>query len=384
MTGAQAQAYAEVLAAEGVVAEAEAIAAATAGGSTLDGSALLPSTTKVTVVAFGSLHSDGRSDPQPLAGVTIIAFPGRPWHEWWSALTGGDFDKGSLPGNLDTTIGLYAGAQFHADEQQVLRTPGAVVSTTGTDGTAVMWLNPGRSYHLCVLSPDAEGLIAGCEYDFRSDTHYSNSPGGLIPDVHGAAMVYFSRGRAYLGAVRDVGDDTSTLWLNRSYWFQQIAESVFGSDLTAPAARPAPSPKPQPGEATVDFYSGLNIHRGDMMALVEDSQIGAWWDTIHTATIDKPGSPLDAATLESLPAILVPLQPDPTVYEDFLANVTVDAGVYLVCWLYSKSPIDGVERYTLDLCTYEELPAGSHSYLNLGYLENFRYLTNNRGYDPQQ
>ena len=67
------------------------------------------------------------------------------------------------------------------------------------------------------------------------------------------------------------------------------------------------------------------------MALIEDSRVGEWWDAISAATIHDPhwGPRLprvDAAAVESAPATLVPLQPDPAVYEDFLATVTVDAG----------------------------------------------------------
>ena len=331
---------------------------------------------RVRVVAFGSLDGDGRSNPRPLAGVTIVAIPGRSWWAWWSALVGRDLREDPLPGNLDRQIGLPVGGQFRSDAQQILRTPGAVVSTTGAAGTADIWLNPGGDYHVCVLSPDVEGLIAGCEYDFRPYTYRTDSSYGLNPSASGeAAMAYFSHGRAYLGVVRDTQ--------RGHFWFQQIAQSVFGPDLIAPAVNPATQPGPQPGTATVDFLSDQDLRWGQWMALIEDSQVGAWWDTVSAATIAENGGPLDTA-VESSPAILVPLRPDPAVYEDFLATVTVDAGVYLVCWLRKFVPGGGVQVYVINVCVYEEFPAGSHSYLNPGYLEIYPYLYNVQGYDPEQ
>ena len=293
-------------------------------------------------------------------------------------MIGGDIRDDPLPGNLDRDIGLPLGAQLHADAQQVLRGPGAVISTTGADGTADMWLEPGSGYQVCVVSPDAEGLIAGCEYDFLPDTNHTDWVDGLRPLSHDVAMVYFSHGRAYLGVVRDT---------QRAYfWFQQIAESVFGPDWSAPAAANLPTPsQPRPGQATIDFVSSLHTNRVEM-ALIKDSQVGAWWDAIHAATIGEyqyQPAP-DAATVESSPALLVPLQPDPTVFDEFLATVTVDAGVYLVCWLNKRDSSDGVSYYGLDVCVYEEFPAGSHSYLQPGYGETYRYLTNIRGYVPEQ
>ena len=182
---AEAKAHAEALAAQGwpagVVADAEAIAAALAGLEAEGSSGEfepVPPTPKVRVVAFGSLEGDGRSDPRPLAGVTIIAIPYSSWWAWWGAMIGGDFRDDPLPGNLDRRIGLPLGGQLHADAQQVLSGPGAVISTTGADGTADMWLEPGRGYQVCALPPDAEGLIAGCEYDFLPDTRHTDSKRG--------------------------------------------------------------------------------------------------------------------------------------------------------------------------------------------------------------
>ena len=387
---AQAEAYAEALAAEGwpeeVVVEAELLARAGLEAAGSSGEFVpVPAAPRVRVVAFGSLDGDGRSDPGPLAGVTVIAVPDRSWSEWWSAIIGLDLYDDPLPGILRPEIALPVGGQLHADEQQVLSGPGAVVSTTGADGTAEMWLNPGDRYAVCVLSPDVDGLIAGCEYDFWPGTR-THDPGGLFPLVHDAVMVYFSHGRAYLGRVRDIDDPTDYYELNHSYWFQQIAQSMFSPDWSAPAVNPAPQPQPQPGRATIDFYSFDNLSPGQVMAFIEDSRVGAWWDAISAGTIHAHviHARVDAATVESSPAILVPLQPDPAVYEKFLATVTVDAGVYLVCWLDEAHPVDGVENYDILLCVYEEFPAGSQSYLNPGPSENYHFMTNNRGYNPER
>ncbi len=236
---------------------------------------------------------------------------------------------------------------------------------------------------VCVLSPDVEGLIAGCEVDFYADTQEDSLNGLFAGDHVEVVMVYFSHGRAYPGMVRDVDYNTpeNAYWLSRSYWFEQIARELFGADWSTPTANPTPRRNPRPGQATVDFYSAQSLAPGQAMALIEDSRVGAWWDLLRTVTIDKPHPHPAAAILESAPAILVPLQPDPSVYEKFLATVTVDAGVYLVCWLYFY---DGAERFTTEVCAYEEFPAGSHSYLSPGYGEIVYYLTHTRNYDPQQ
>ena len=316
----------------------------------------------VEVLAFGSLHGDGRSDPSPLAGVTIIAIPQGSWGAWWEAV-GRDLEEDPVP-HLYGGIGLHPGAQFQAEAHQILGVPGAVTSTTGADGTAQLRLDPGRRYRVCALSPDAPGLIAGCEYDFEPDIHNYNG-GFLLRPNWKALMVYFSHGRAYIGAARHISDPTNPYFFSRAYWFQQIAEDVFDRDWTGPtfAANPPPRLQPPPGKANIDFYGldGLDASR-EAMALIEDSQIGAWWDSFADGLIDS-----------TTPVTLVRLNHDPTVYEGFLGTATIDVGAYLICWLardvWRGTVGGGARAYLIDLCFYEEFPAGSHSYLHTYILD---------------
>ena len=321
----------------------------------------------VEVLAFGSLHGDGRDDPEPLAGVAVIAIPGdRSVVTWLNALVGVDDESDPIAGVFSKSPGvLHTGAQFRVDARQVLATPGVVITTTGDDGTAQLRLDPDMGYSVCVLSPDDQDLIAGCESEFSPDFYYSR--GLLSASRFGAVLVYFSYGRGYVGAARNYYNHFSEF-----YWFQRIAEDVFDRDWPGPEfeTRPAPRPKPPPGKASIDFYSDQNL-RGDVVAIIEDSQIGAWWDTFH----DKRIPPhlgyryADIATLESTPASLVTLAPDPSVYEEFQGTVTVDAGAHLVCW----------RTGLLLLCVYEEFPAGSYTYFTPYFIETEYYLPKGKG-----
>lgn len=327
----------------------------------------------VEVLAFGSLHGDGRDDPQPLAGVPVIAIPrDRTVVRWLNALVGVDVESDPVTGvfQKESTV-LHRGAQFRVDAQQILASPGVVITATGADGTAQMRLDPGVRYSTCVLSPDDRGLIAGCESSFRPDFYGL----GALYAQYEAVLVYFSYGRAYVG----VGEANLL-----PYWYQQIAEDVFDRDWAGPdfGTGPVPRLEPSPHEASIDFYSQENLS-GNVMALIEDSQIGAWWDTFHNKLVPPhiDYRYVDAATLESTPATLVPLRADPSVYEEFLATVTIDAGVHLVCWM-EKS--DSREVFGPKLCVYEDFPAGSHSYLSPYFIEIDHYLTKTRGKGPAQ
>ncbi len=364
-------AYAEALAAEGwseeVVAEAEARAAALEDEGSSGEFVPVPPKPMVRVLAFGSVHGDGRSEPEPLPGVTVAAVPSRRWGDWWATLTGLDFSDGTVPGIFyNGKFRLPPGAQYHGDTQAALRTSGVVAATTDVDGTAELWLNPGRFYYVCALSPETEGLIAGCELSFSPDSYFNATSHNGLNAIHDNAMVYFSHGRAYLGVDRDPGD------YRGRFWFQRIAESVFG-DLSAPAPK-AFAPRPKQGLATVEFYSQEHNNPAweHAMALIADSQVGAWWEAINTVTRDEYGRGMDRAAVESSPAMVVPFVPDPTVNEDLLAAVTVEAGTYLVCWLPAWS-VDG-ERARLDVCAYEEFPADSRNYLDLSSAEFSNHL----------
>ena len=389
LSGADAEAVAEALAAAGwplgVVADAQAYAAGwpAEGGSSEDLARILPSPPGMRVVAFGSLHGDGRSDPTPIAGATIAAIPDRSWHDWWDALTGLDISRWGdpLPGNFVPVVGLPLGAQLRVDALRALRFPGVLVATTGADGTAQLAPRPGVRYHLCVLSPGAEGLIAGCEYDFHPDSYYTASPpDGLIDGAgYDTVMAYFSFGRAYLGAARD--DDPDRNWDDDDfYWFQRIAEAVFGLGLAAPPGVTATGSQTEPGTATVDFMTSEGIGRSNLMALVEDSQIGAWWDDISTG---KEGTTVRRAALESSPATLVTLEHDPAVHERFWGSATLQAGTYLICRLRGYAP-DTAWDPRLGICAYEEFPADSHSHLIIHSIEFAPYLSTNRIHDPPQ
>ena len=379
---ADAEAVAEALAAAGwplgVVTDAQAAAAAwpAEGGSSEDlGRFLLPSPPGKRVVAFGSLHGDGRSDPAPIAGATVVAVPDRSWYGWWDALTGLDINRwgDQLPGNLEAEIGLPPGGQLRVDAQQALRLPGALVATTGADGTAQLAPRPGVRYHLCVLSPGVEGLIAGCEYDFHPDSYYTHSPpDGLTAGAgYDTVMVYFSFGRAYLGAARD--DDPDSNWDDDDfYWFQRIAEAVFGLGLAAPPGVPATGSQTESGTATVDFATPESLGRSNLMAFIEDSRIGAWWDAI---SVVEDRLKIPRAALESSPATLVPLEHDPAEYEWFHGRATLQAGTYLVCWLHGTK---------ITTCAYEEFPADSRTGLRPYYVEIADYLNIIRDYKPPQ
>ena len=356
-------AYAEALAAAGwseeVVVEAEARAAALEDEGSSGEFVPVPPKPSVQVLAFGSLHSDGTIEPEPLGGVTVVAVPSRRWGDWWTALTGLDFGDDQLPGIFHDLIRLPRGAQYHGDTQRALRTPEVAVATTDADGTAELWLRPVRRYHVCVLPPETEGFVAGCEFGFRADSYHDPSYSGGLVTINGTAMVYFSHGRAYLGVDRDHGDHRGR------FWYQRIAEGMFG-DLSAPAPGGF-MPKPKQGQATVEFYSQQHNKPdgGDAMALIADSQVGAWWDSINSATLDEWRG-IDRAAVESSPAMLVRLEPDPAANKYLLAAVTVEAGAYLVCWLPLWSRRDFV---LIDFCVYEEFPADSRNYLDLATIE---------------
>ena len=376
LSGADAEAVAEALAAAGwprwMVVEAQAYAAAwpAEGGSAEDLARILPSPPGMRVVAFGSLSGDGRSNPAPIAGVTVVAVPDRSWGDWWLALTGLDLGE-YLAGDIASTIVLHPGARFRVDALRALRLPGALIATTGADGTARLAPRPGVRYHLCVLSPGVEGLIAGCEYDFHPDSYYTHSPpDGLTAGAgYDTVMAYFSFGRAYLGAARD--DDPDRNWDDDDfYWFQRIAEAVFGLGLAAPPGVPATGSQTQPGTATVDFATSESLGRSNLMAFIEDSRIGAWWDAI---SVVEDRYKIPRAALESSPATLVPVEGDPAEYEGFHGRATLQAGTYLVCWLHGTK---------ITTCVYEEFPADSRTGLRPYYVEIADYLSVIRDYKP--
>lgn len=386
-SAADAETVAEALAIAGwplgVVADAQAFAEGwpAEGGSSEDLARILPSPPGMRVVAFGSLDGDGRSDPTLVAGATVVAVPGRSWHDWWDTATGLDLATGldfgadPLPGNFVPVVGLPLGAQLRVDALRALRFPGVLVATTGADGTAQLAPRPGVRYHLCVLSPGAEGLIAGCEYDFHPDSYYTASPpDGLMSNAgYDTVMVYFSFGRAYLGAARESEDDY------RYFWFQRLAEAVFGPELDAPTDA-APLPHPTPGTATVDLVSSENLGRSALMALVEDSQVGAWWDAISTG---KEGTTVRRAALESSPATLLHLKHDPAVHERFWGSATLQAGTYLICRLHRYAPDTAWDPW-LGICVHTEFPADSHSHLSIHSTEFAPYLSTYRIHDPPQ
>lgn len=391
LSGADAEAVAEALAATGwpryVVVEAQAYAAAwpAEGGSSEDLARILPSPPGMRVVAFGSLDGDGRSDPVPIAGATVVAVPEQSWFDWWDAVTGLDLTldlrEEPPPGSLVPVIGLPPGAQLRGDAVQALRQPGALVATTGADGTAHLAPRPGVRYHLCVLSPGVEGVVAGCEYDFRPDSYYtSNPPDGLSAGAgYDTVMVYFSYGRAYLGGARDDDPDT-----NRDdddfYWFQRIAETVFGLGLALPPGVLATGPQTKPATATVDFMTPENIGRGNLVAFIEDSQIGGWWDAISTG---RDSTAVRRAALESSPATLVHLEHDPVAHERFWGSTTLHAGTYLICWLRAYPP-DTAREFRPYVCAYEEFPADTLTQLWPYPIEFASHLRSVRIHDAPQ
>ena len=316
-------------------------------------------------MAFGDPTSDGSGADRLIEGVRIVILQG-------------DRSNGSVGDEPDLWWGSVAASRSEVSRgihrlylrhgQQVQSTPemtaaAAVPSVlTGADGTAAAWVERYEDYQFCAVHPDDGGLIAGCSSfdpgngDYGPDRppenaghHHVRHRTGLVSfnnlsDAHRSVFVHFSRGRAYF----DLDVDSSR----------------YGRFLTGDIHPPGTGKitvtgfGPRDYKGYAEIYVPLDDDRYVVVAIVEDGDIGEFWDAVRDGWLEQ----LDIESQQTwAPAVLLHTGADGS------ATAHLPAGDYLFCWAWPGGRI-------VD-CTYEDVTAGQDRIMEGWGFEGEAYLT---------
>ena len=313
-----------------------ALATAACGSSTeqlpadFDGdNAAVLDVVSVEFVAFGDVDGDGGLPFGVLSDVRIVILEDQSYFvdgkrdvaQWWDAVGGSDSGISSY---------IPPGAQV-ASSADAIEAVSASYVVTGPEGTAKTSLvagaietpeapltlgdlydNQGR-YVVCAISPIDNDLISGC-----GPIHIT-----LGSETDNTVFVYFSHGRSYIDAGQDGRER-----------YQQFLNGTLTS---------------KEGTAAVTFAMGY-----DLMAIVDDADIGTWWKMISnngetSLNIDPDaygyGIPFDPKILENVPARIA------TTDDTGMAEVNLEPGDYLFCYISTRTVLD---------CDYENITDSRH------------------------
>ena len=283
----------------------------------------------VRFVAFGDVDgSDGISSGM-VPNVSVAVIKDDEVSDWWKSVAG-------IEDYISPTYFIPPGVQVQSSSGGISAAPVSFI-TTGLDGTAETVLrfdSRSRSIDMhmmiymnmmiCAVSPVDETLIAGC-----SQIEYIWLPSSL--DI--TFYIYFSDGRAYID--------------RNSERYQRFIDETSASE-------------DDPGAiATVAFvsivYSDIRdprFLRNGLVAIVEDEDIGNWWETISDNELFSDGHGMlfldshqriwfDPRIIGNMPIRIVN-----TGY-DAIAEIEIEPGDYLLC---------EVER-SIGGCIYEYIAA---------------------------
>ena len=296
------------------------------------------------LVAYGDPSLEGSGPHRLIPGVRIAvlrfdAASGGDPVVWWDSVASSRIQS-PLPGER---------LQSSAERIAAAEAPSVV---TGEDGTAHTAVQLRGSYQVCAVHPDEPGLIAGCsafawlgrQFPYHPGHHSSLIDLSDAVGAHRALYVYFSHGRAF---------------------FHTGAESERYDRFLAGATHLAGTGRITfTGFDERDNYSTSGVVRVFLddvytwtLAVVEDADVGAFWDAVHAGWNEQWDLELPHTWA---PARLL------STGADGAASADLAAGDYLFCWPNR----DGVGP-----CTYQDVTAGQDRILLGWTLESYGGLT---------
>ena len=219
---------------------------------------------RVRLVAYGDVDPGDEIPSGMMPDVRIAVIPRRESAKWWNAVGSDDWDDIPHGAQLD----IPPGAQIHSTAEKIAASPIDFIAT-GADGTVEIYLDPSESlYHsVCVISPVGE-LIAGC-----------SRMGQISKKRNLTVYIYFSHGRAYIE-----NEQHGSERYHRFPHKDQNSSSTSSEPATVTFVSTAHTGTDVP--PFIDFLAP-----GASLAVIDDSEIGAWWTAVSdsvTAVGDAP------------------------------------------------------------------------------------------------